>query len=59
VPIRRGVGAWIVQSKRELGERGRLWAKILAEGVNPSRAALARGEGASRAAVTLALRRLT
>ena len=44
--------------RREPSERARRWARMLAEGVYPSRAALAKEEGVSRAAVTLALRRL-
>jgi len=47
------------EPRRRPGERTRRWAAMLAEGVYPSRAALARGEGVSRAAVTQALRRLT
>ena len=42
--------------ERRPGERARRWAAMLVEGVYPSRAALARGEGVSRAAVTQALR---
>ena len=41
--------------RRIVGERARLWARMLDEGVYVSRAALARGEGVSRAAVTQAL----
>jgi len=40
------------------GERARAWRRMLDEGVYGSRAALARGEGVSRAAVTQGLRRL-
>jgi len=39
------------------GERARAWQRMLDEGVYGSRAALARGERVSRAAVTKALRR--
>jgi len=38
------------------GKRARRWAELLEKGVYPSRAALARGEGVSRAAVTQAFR---
>ncbi len=41
--------------KRIVGERARRWAKMLDEGVYPTRAALARGVGVSRAAITQAL----
>ena len=44
--------------KRVAGARAREWARMLEEGVYPTRAALARGEGVSRAAVTRALRGL-
>jgi hypothetical protein len=40
------------------GERGRRWAQMLEEGVYPTRAALARAEGVSRAAVTQGLGRV-
>ena len=40
---------------RPPGERAAHWRALLAEGVYPSRAALARAEGVSRAAVTQAL----
>lgn len=40
------------------GERARAWQRMLDEGVYESRAALARGERVSRAAVTQGLRRL-
>lgn len=43
---------------RPRGERGRRWQQLLDEGVYPSRAALGRAEGVSRAAVTQALARL-
>jgi len=46
------------QPKRRSGERARRWARMLAEGAYPSRAALARAEGVSRAAVTRALHRV-
>ena len=39
-------------------ERWREWQRMLDEGVYPTKAALARGEGVSRAAVTLGLQRL-
>ena len=42
--------------RRIVGERARRSARMLAQGVYPSRAALARGEGVSRAAVSQALR---
>ena len=42
--------------KRVVGERARRWARMLDEGVYSTRAALARGEGVSRAAVTQAPR---
>ncbi len=45
-------------SQRRPGERGRQWQQLLDEKVYPSRAALARAEGVSRAAVTQALARL-
>lgn len=41
--------------KRVPGARARQWREMLEDGIYPSRAALARGEGASRAAVTQAL----
>ena len=40
------------------GERARAWRQMLGEGVYESRAALARGEGVSRAAVTQGLLRI-
>ena len=39
------------------GERARVWQRMLEKGVYRNRAALARGEGVSRAAVTQALRK--
>ena len=44
-------------AERRAGDRARRWAKMLDEGVYPTRAALARGEGVSRSAVTQALAR--
>ena len=44
-----------VRKGRPRGERAAHWRTLLAEGVYPSRAALARAEGVSRAAVTQAL----
>ena len=44
--------------RREPGERARRWATMLEEGVYGSKAALAKAEGVSRAAVTQALGRL-
>ena len=44
------------EASKKPGWRAREWAQMLAEGVYLSRAALARGEGVSRAAVTQALR---
>ena len=46
------------KTRKEPGERARRWVQMLADGVYPNRAALARGEGVSRAAVTQALRQL-
>ena len=46
------------RAQRPRGERGRRWQQLLDEGAYPSRAALARAEGVSRAAVTQALARL-
>ncbi len=43
--------------RAERAERVARWRRLLAEGVYPTRAALARAEGVSRAAVTQALRR--
>ena len=40
------------------GERARSWQRMLDEGAYESRAALARGEGVSRAAVIQGLRRI-
>ena len=47
------------QIRAERAEQVARWRRLLDEGVYPSRAALARGEGVSRAAVTQALRLLT
>ncbi len=42
-------------NKKEPGVRGERWRRLLEDGVYESRAALSRGEGVSRAAVTRAL----
>jgi hypothetical protein len=44
--------------RRVVGGRARRWARMLEDGVYPTRAALARAEGVSRAAVTQALGRM-
>ncbi len=47
------------QAARECGpERWARWQRLLEDGVYASRAELARGEGISRAAVTMGLRKL-
>ena len=43
------------QIRAEREERARRWRQLLEDGTYPSRAALARGEGVSRAAVTQGL----
>ena len=45
------------EGRRKPGWRAREWSRMLADGLYPTRATLARGEGVSRAAVTQALRR--
>jgi hypothetical protein len=47
------------QTKAATRERWREWQRMLEDGVYESRAALARSEGVSRAAVTQALRKLS
>ena len=46
------------QIRAEREERARRWRQLLEDGTYPSRAALARGEGVSRAAVTQGLGRV-
>jgi hypothetical protein len=44
--------------RKPVGWRGREWQRMLQEGVYESQSELARGEGVSTAAVSLALRKL-